>query len=218
MRSIGCDLHARQQTLAMLDTATGEVVNETLPHEGETVREFYARLPGPVRVGIEATGSMKWFLQLMEELGIDCQVGHPATIRAAEPRRQKHDRRDAELLLKLLVENRFPSIWQPSKELLDLRALLLHRHQWVRLRTRIQNALQAIALANGLRRGSSLWSESGQEAIASLPLATHTAHRRSGLPAMYARPTTLTDELHHAVREVVHRTGDLDRSFLLQVL
>jgi hypothetical protein len=72
----------------------------------------------------------------------------------------------------LLVENRFPSIWQPSKELLDLRALLLHRHQWVRLRTRIQNALQAIALANGLRRGSSLWSESGQAAIASLPLAT----------------------------------------------
>jgi hypothetical protein len=31
---------------------------------------------------------MKWFLQLMEELGIDCQVGHPATIRAAEPGRQ----------------------------------------------------------------------------------------------------------------------------------
>src|ERR1700722_9248631 len=107
MRIIGCDLHARQQTLAMLDTATGEVVNETLPHEGETVREFYARLPGPVRVGIEATGSMKWFLQLMEELGIDCQVGHPATIRAAEPRRQKHDRRDAELILKLLTEDRF---------------------------------------------------------------------------------------------------------------
>jgi transposase len=77
-------------------------------------------------------------VNLMEELGIDCPVGHPATIRAAEPCRQKHDRRDAELLLKLL-ENRFPSIWQPSQELLDLRALLLHRHQWVRLRTRIQN-------------------------------------------------------------------------------
>jgi transposase len=137
MQIIGCDLHARQQTLAMLGTATGEVLNKTLTHEGESVREFYSTLPSPVRVGIEATGSMKWFVQLMEELGIDCQVGHPATIRAAEPRRQKHDQRDAELLLKLLVENRFPSIWQPSKELLDLRGLLLHRHQWVRLRTRI---------------------------------------------------------------------------------
>jgi hypothetical protein len=65
----------------MLDTATGEVVNETLAHEGEIVREFYSRLASAVRVGIEATGSMKWFLNLMEELGIDCQVGHPATIR-----------------------------------------------------------------------------------------------------------------------------------------
>src|SRR5580692_12244231 len=170
MRIIGCDLHGRQQTLAMLDTATGEVVNQTLTHEGESVREFYSKLPAPVRVGIEATGSMKWFLHLMEELGIDCQVGHPATIRAAEPRRQKHDQRDAELLLKLLVENRFPSIWQPSQELLDLRGLLLHRHQWVRLRTRIQNALQAIALANGLRRGHTLWNRDGQALLAALPL------------------------------------------------
>ena len=201
MQIIGCDLHARQQTLAMLDTETGEAVNRTLRHEGNSVREFYSTLPGPVRVGIEATGSMKWFVHLMEELGIDCQVGHPATIRAAEPRRQKHDQRDAELLLKLLVENRFPSIWQPSKELLDLRGLLLHRHQWVRLRTRIQNALQAIALANGLRRGSSLWSESGQQAIASLPLATHTAHRRSELQAMYARFEAEIEQLNQQVLE-----------------
>jgi len=156
MRIIGCDLHARQQTLAMLETTTGEVVNVTLMHEGNEVRDFYSQLPRPVLVGIEATGSMQWFLNLMEELGIECRVGHPATIRAAEPRKQKLDRRDAELILRLLAENRFPAIWLPRKELLDLRALLLHRHQWVRIRTRIQNALQAIALANGLRRGPGL--------------------------------------------------------------
>jgi len=64
MRIIGCDLHARQQTLAMLDTTTGEVVEVTLKHEGDNVREFYSSLPHPVRVGIEATGSMQWFLQV----------------------------------------------------------------------------------------------------------------------------------------------------------
>src|SRR5579864_3245647 len=73
-----------------------------------------------------------WFLNLMEELGIECRVGNPVQMRAAEPRKQKHDRRDAELILKLLAENRFPAIWLPSKELLDLRALLPHRHQWGR--------------------------------------------------------------------------------------
>jgi transposase len=61
-------------------------------HEGNTVREFYAALPGPACVGIEATGSMQWFVELLEELGIECQVGNPAVVRAAEPRKQKHDR------------------------------------------------------------------------------------------------------------------------------
>jgi len=70
MRIIGCDLHARQQTLAVLDTTTGEVMEKTLTHSGTNVEEFYSTLPGPVRVGIEATGTMQWFLSLMEELGI----------------------------------------------------------------------------------------------------------------------------------------------------
>jgi transposase len=171
----------------MLDTTTGEVVKTTLKHEENIVREFYSNLPRPVRVGIEATGSMQWFVNLMEELGIECLVGHPAEIRAAEPRKQKHDRRDADLILTLLAENRFPAIWLPSRELQDIGALLRHRHQWVRIRTRIQNALQAIALANGLRRGPSLWTSAGQQAIASLPLSPHAAYRRNELQALYTR-------------------------------
>ena len=47
MRIIGCDLHARQQTVAMLDTATGEVVKMTLKHEGNSVRGFYSKRPRP---------------------------------------------------------------------------------------------------------------------------------------------------------------------------
>ena len=52
MRLIGCDLHARQQSIAMLDGDTGEIVEKTLTHEGGTVREFYASIPAPVVVGI----------------------------------------------------------------------------------------------------------------------------------------------------------------------
>jgi transposase len=77
MRIIGCDLHARQQTLAMLETTTGEVVNLTLMHEGNNVREFYSSLARPVLVGIEATGSMLWFLNLMDELGIESRSAIP---------------------------------------------------------------------------------------------------------------------------------------------
>ena len=68
MRLIGCDLHASQQSIAMLDRDTGEIAEKTLTHEGGAVREFYASIPPPIVVGIEATGSMGWFLRLMEEL------------------------------------------------------------------------------------------------------------------------------------------------------
>src|SRR5262245_8491391 len=147
MRMIGCDLHAAQQTIAMWEPDTGEIVERTVAHEGTTVRDFYASLPAPIVVGIEATGSMGWFLRLMEELGVTCQVGDPAKIRRAETRRQKHDRRDAALLLELLTEDRFPSIWMPPTELRGLRELLRHRDQWVRMRARVKNALQGLALA-----------------------------------------------------------------------
>jgi transposase len=201
MRILGVDLHVRQQAIAMLDTDTGEIVEKTLEHEGEKVREFYAALPRPMLVGVEATGSMPWFLELMEELGIDCRVGHPAKIRAAESRKQKYDWRDARLLLKLLAEDRFPSIWVPSTEQRDLRTLLRHRHQWVRMRTRVQHTLQSMALSNGLRRGKSLWSQTGQRALQALPLAPHASHRRAALLTLYHRLQQPIHDLDQQVSE-----------------
>lgn len=205
MRIIGCDLHTRQQSIAMFDTETKEVTETTLSHEGDEVREFYNALPRPAQVGIEATGAMFWFLRLMEELGIPCLVGHPAAIRKAETRKQKHDRRDAALLLRLLLENRFPSIWMPSAEQRDLRHLLLHRHQLVGLHSQVQHALQSLALSHGLRLAGRLWSQSGQQALEALPLAEHTAQRRRELQALQqrlaARVTVLDQQVQQQARQ-----------------
>jgi len=87
---LGCDRHARQQTTAMVDTESGEFTEKMLTHEGNAVRKFYAALEGGEVVGIEATGATQWFLELLEELGIEYRVGHPAKIRAKETRNQKH--------------------------------------------------------------------------------------------------------------------------------
>jgi transposase len=188
MKIIGCDLHARQQTIAMVDTETGEITEKTLSHEGNAMREFYAALEPPVVVGIEATGAMQWFLELLEELGVECRVGHPAKIRAAETRKQKHDRRDARLLLDLLLmKDRFPEIWMPSTEQRDLRTLLRDRHQWVRMRARLQHTLQAMALNHALRRGPALWSVAGQNALQALPLPPYSSQRRTELLRLYVQ-------------------------------
>jgi transposase len=211
MRIIGCDLHSRQQTLAMLDVETGEVEECVLRHEGDKVRQFYGALPRPVQVGIEATGSMQWFLELMEELEVECFVGHPAKIRAQEPRKQKNDRRDALLLLRLLVEHRFPAIWMPQVEQRDLRALLRHRHLWVRMRVRIQNALQAIALSHGLRRGAKLWNQEGQRSLRDLRLPPHTQARRNELMGLYRHLQEKIEVLDRQVAEVAEKRASSRR-------
>lgn len=210
MKIIGVDLHTQQQSIAMLDDQTGELVEQELPHEGDQVRNFYAGLPQPVLVGIEASGSMQWFLRLLEELQIEFRVGHPAKIRAAEPRKQKNDRRDARLLLTLLTEHRFPAIWMPSREQRDLQILLRHRDQFVRLRTRVQLSLQALALSHGLRCGHSLWSCGGQHALRAMPLAAHARQQRDTLLALYPQLQSPIDELDRQVeREVQQRPQSL---------
>jgi len=201
MKIIGVDLHTQQQTIAMLDDGTGELVEKELEHAGDQVREFYSALPRPVLVGIEASGSMHWFLRLLEELEIDYRVGHPAKIRAAEPRKQKHNRRDARLLLTLLAENRFPAIWMPSREQRDLHALLRHRHQFVRMRTRVQHTLQSLALSHGLRRGHALWTPGGQLTLRALPLAPHATRQRDTLLALYPQLQGPIDDLDRQVEK-----------------
>jgi hypothetical protein len=46
MKIVGCDLHAKQQTIALVDTETGEFLEKTLLHEGNAVGEFYAAFEG----------------------------------------------------------------------------------------------------------------------------------------------------------------------------
>jgi transposase len=166
MKILGCDLHAKQQTIAMVDTETGEFTEKTLRHEGNEMREFYAALEGRVVVGIEATGAMQWFLELKDS---------------------------------------FPEIWMPSSQQRDLRTLLRDRHQWVKIRTRVQNTLQAMALNHALRRGRGLWTASGQKALQALSLAGYTSQRRDELLRLYVQLQQRIQELDRQVEKQVQQ-------------
>src|SRR5207245_10958154 len=58
-----------------------------------------------------------------------------------------------------------------------------------------------IALSNGRRRGSSLWSQGGQHTIESLPLAQFAARRRTELQTLHRQLNERIEELHEQVRE-----------------
>ena len=179
MKIIGCDFHPSFQQIAMVDVETGEYTERKLtPAEA---RQFYAELKGPVLVGMEACGNTLWFERLLASLGIELWLGDAGKIRALEVRKQKTDRRDAQLLLQLLLENRFPRVWVPSMEQRDVRQLLLHRHKLVQMRRQVKNELQHLALNQGVQQKRKLWSAAGRQRLEALPLAGWTAQRREDL-------------------------------------
>src|SRR2546422_2094715 len=115
---IGVDFHARQQTVSYLTTEEGEIQRLQLDHgQPAEVRRFYQQFAGQqVVVGFESSGYAAWFEELLEELGCEIWIGHATAIRLFARRRQKNDRRDADLILDLLWRGGFSRIHRFSAE------------------------------------------------------------------------------------------------------
>jgi len=203
MKIIGCDFHPSFQQIAMVETETGEQTERRItPAEASS---FYRSLAGPVRVGMEACGNTLWFERLLAELGHELWLGDAGRIRATEVRKQKTDRRDAELLLRLMLEGRFPRLWVPSPEQRDLRQLLLHRHKLVGMRRQVKNQLQHLALNQGVQRKAKLWNRAGRKLLAELPLSGWTARRREELLGLLDDLEQKIEELDVAVEEAAKK-------------
>ncbi len=183
MLIIGCDFHPGFQQVAIFDPQTGEIVQRRLGHPQEAI-EFYRQLSAGVLVGLESTGYSGWFERVLEQLGHQVWVGDATQIRASMTRKQKTDKRDAEHMVKLLVEGRFPRIWVPSPEDRDARQLLVHRHKLVQLQTQVKNQLQFLAMNQGLQLKWKLWTRAGRQKLEQLPLAPHAGARRASLLAL----------------------------------
>jgi transposase len=161
---IGVDFHARQQTICYLKTETGELVTRELKHQDkDQVRDFYAQFQGQVVVGLEASGYSPWFEAMLERLKCEVWLGDATEIRRRARWRQKNDRRDAELILELMLHDEFPRLHRPTVASREVLRMLRYRQKLTKLRTMSKNSLQALALQAGLAKGKHLFTRKGQE-------------------------------------------------------
>src|ERR1700676_4965856 len=208
---IGVDFHPEFQQIASVDTDSGEFQEKRLAHRDEA-ENFYRALAGhKVRLGMEASGHAGWFERLVAELQFELWIGDAAEIRTRRVRKQKTDRQDAQLILRLLVEDRFPKIWVPSWENRDLRQLLWHRHRMVQARTRIMNQLQAVALNEGLRCKKRLWREAGREELEGFPLAPWARRGGRDLLGLRGRLSPTIAELTQTIEQEAEKCLEAQR-------
>ena len=185
MVHVGVDLHKRMSQIAVL-TADGELTQHRLPNDLAHLEPFFAQLPTPSPIAIEASGTWWWLVDLLERLGHQPVLSHPKETKAIASARLKNDKVDAQRLALLLRGDLLPTVWIPPASLREARELIRHRISLVWLRTRVKNRLQAMLARRNLQptRAKRWMTVRGQQELQALPLAAVPATIREDCLAL----------------------------------
>lgn len=200
---IGVDFHPYQQTVAYCDTRDGEIMFRTFKHSDRAkLEEFYEGFKEPALIGIEATGGLDWFEEMIFEKGHKLLVGNPQEIRRRAKSRHKSDKRDAETILDLLMHDEFPQLWRRDEQSRITLEMLRFRQHLVRQRTSLANQLQALARKRGLARFTAS-TRKGRNLLLSAELSEPDAYLRESLCELYDDLTGRIGRADERLRELV---------------
>jgi transposase len=167
---VGIDVHRKRSQVAVVDQAGAVQVNRNVPNGVVPVLGVIGELPVGTPVAFEAAFGWGWLVELLEDYGYVPHLVHPLRCKAIASARLKNDKVDAAILAQLLRADLLPEAWIAPPAVRQLRALLRHRCQLVRLRTLLRNRIHAVLADHGLDRPAGCWSGPGRAWLAELSL------------------------------------------------
>jgi len=167
---VGIDVHRKRSQVAVV-TGDGQVrLNRNVVNGTEPILRLIGDLPAGTPVAFEAAFGTGWLVELLEDYGFTPHLVHPLRCKAIASARLKNDKVDAAILGQLLRADLLPEAWIAPPQVRQLRALLRHRAQLVRLRTLLRNRIHAVLADYGHDRPGGCWSGPGRAWLASLQL------------------------------------------------
>jgi transposase len=143
-RFIGLDVHKRSIMVVGLDGQQAVV----LPPRRVSLVEFegwaHKVLQPSDEVILEATSNAWYVYDLLQPLVERIAVVNPRDVKLIAASLVKTDKRDAQILARLLVVNLVSEVWVPPVVVRQLRGLITHRRQLVKQRTAARNRLQGV--------------------------------------------------------------------------
>ena len=129
MTYVGLDVHARWTHAAAIDVASGELCRARFGAASEEVIGWLRTLPQPLRGCYEAGPTGFALYRAAEAAGVPVQVVAPSKTPRAPGDRIKTDRKDAELLARLLLAGQLKFVTVPSPSFEAARHLCRAREQ-----------------------------------------------------------------------------------------
>src|SRR5689334_8882534 len=167
---VGIDVHRKRSQVAVVDESGKVLANRNVPSAVEPFLKVIGGLPPGTPAAFEAAFGTGWLVELLEGYGFEPHLVHPLQCKAIASARLKNDKVDAEILAQLLRADLLPEAWIAPPAVRQLRALLRHRVQLVRLRTLLRNRIHAVLADHGHGRPAGVWSGPGRQWLASLEL------------------------------------------------
>jgi transposase len=129
MTYVGLDVHARSTHAAAIDVASGELCRARFGGGSEEVIGWLAALPQPLRGCYEAGPTGFALYRAASAVGLRVDVIAPSKTPRAPGDRIKSDRKDAELLARLLLAGQLKIVTVPSPSVEAARHLCRAREQ-----------------------------------------------------------------------------------------
>jgi transposase len=167
---VGLDVYRKRSQVAVIDQGGEVLANRNVPNGTEAILGVIGGLPSGTPVAFEAAFGWGWLVGLLEDYGFGPHLVHPLQCKAIASARLKNDKVDAAILAQLLRAGLLLEAWVAPPAVRQLRALLRHRAQLVRLRTLLRNRIHAVLAGHGHDRPAGCWSGPGRDWLASLPL------------------------------------------------
>jgi transposase len=167
---VGMDVHRKRSQVAVVDDTGAAQGNRNVANDPAKLVAILGVLPPGTPVAFEAAYGWGWLVELLEELELEPHLVHPSRCKAIASARLKNDKVDAATLAQLLRADLLPEAWIAPQATRDLRALLRHRANLVRLATSLKNRVHAVLADRGISERSSLWTAPGRAWLASLDL------------------------------------------------
>ena len=167
---VGIDVPRKRSQVAVIDQDGEVLANRNVPNGVEPILGVIGGLASGTPAAFEAAFGWGWLVELLEDYGFDPHLVHPLQCKAIASARLKNDKVDAAILAQLLRAGLLPEAWIAPPAVRQLRAVLRHRVQLVRLRTLLRNRIHAVLADHGHGRAGGCWSGPGRQWLASLQL------------------------------------------------
>ncbi len=210
MTWVGLDVHARSTHAAAIDRDSGEVTRARFGVGTEAVVAWLAALPQPVHGCYEAGPTGYALYRAAERAGVRVEVVAPSKTPRAAADRVKTDRKDAELLARLLLAGSLKAVTVPSAAVEAARDLARAREQVRADLARVRHRVSKLLLRYGrIYDGGSTWTQAHRRWLAAqqfdhVPTELAYLDALSAIEGLLARRAALDERLSFVAAEADH--------------